>query len=175
MPNKHIFLLLSMVGSLFAQGPIDEPFFLPEEITTARQITEQIQLAEANGRGIAGQIVAYETGIAALTMNWTRAVVLQQPEDADRMDQEIEEARSQHQGLLPELVQKNSEIPNYTYRFLPFRESYSGILSVTAITVIRWQSLITPQVDPDGYLRQRLDAVFRELQLVIDLIRDTTR
>ena len=113
--------------------------------------------------------------MAALTMNWTRAVILQQHEDADRPDHEIEEACSQHQGLLPELVQKNSEIPNYTYRFLPFRESDSGILSVTAITAARWQSLVASQVDPDGYLRKRLDAVFRELQLVIDLIRDTAR
>ena len=29
--KKHMLLSLSMIGSLFAQGPVDEPFFLPDE------------------------------------------------------------------------------------------------------------------------------------------------
>lgn len=117
----------------------DDPDLQTDGITTAEQVNREIREAEARGLGIAGKVTAFETGMAGLTINWTRAAILRMPYESAHMRAEIEKLREEHGGLIQEMVEKNSEMPNFTRFYLQFREPYSGILSITAITVSRWR------------------------------------
>ena len=119
-----------------------------------------------------GQLALYDIGWAALEVNWVYATLLGEEDQASSIQAESNWLLGQHDSYLFNVVNQ----PSYVVFASPFyQRNEAGSLSMAirrAAADINIAAHIPNAVDPEGYVRQRLQSVFARLTNTADLIRD---
>lgn len=133
-----------------------------------RYVTGQGLVEIANGAGTtAAQLTSFSVGWAALEVNWVYATLLGDEEAAKRLLQESNTLVN-HQGLYMENVQRGAAFVN----FYPRIEANSLAMSLRRTAAeMNLISLIPNTIDPEGFVRQRMQVVFNRLVNAAEFIR----
>ena len=145
-----------------------------EPYTTAQAVREASNMAYGTGSGIAGRLLFREGARSILVANWTNATILGRREDANKLRSEIRKLTTEEtsgNSLLNQVItamSNHDELAAFG-SFFGSDEPHSAGAFLAAHYVNEVQARLTDSADPEGYLRQRLQATRDRLMVLGDL------
>ena len=143
----------------------DTPY---QAFLTARDVTDFVGGATT----YSAQLASYEIGWAALEVNWVYAILLGDEEQARSIQTECNWLLGQH----PLYLSNVADQPSYVVFASPFyqrNEASNLALSIRRVAAdVNIAAHIPNAIDPEGFVRQRLQSTFRRLTNSADFIRD---
>ncbi|MCY4585124.1 MAG: hypothetical protein OXB98_03710 [Bryobacterales bacterium] len=135
------------------------------EITTAQQVIDLLDMAEAakGNLGVAGELEMVDLGRSLLTVNWVHAVILGRAEEADTLRGELDKLVSvdgKPRVTLAHFIEARNTSNTEAFGDFPnWTDQHSHGYFALATAMNGWHRSLPDSVDPQGYLRQRLQGL----------------
>ena len=135
---------------------------------TARNVTDFVGGATT----YSAQLASYDIAWAALEVNWVYAILLGDEDQANSIQTESNWLLGQHDLYLSNVVDQPSYVV-FASTLYQRNEASNLAMSIRRVAAdVNIAAHIPNAIDPEGYVRQRLQSVFRRLTNTADFIRD---